>query len=113
MESQSNNAYNKTIGDTPFHILYGYHPSFIDTILCHSTSQETWDDVNQLQEKVRERILQEHLAWKNRFDNKHAEPEKYQVGEVVYIRKLPEPTGDYKTTNQISWTTGNNYCFTT
>jgi len=27
-ECQLNNAYNKTINDTPFHVWYGYLPSF-------------------------------------------------------------------------------------
>jgi transposase InsO family protein len=34
MECQLNNAINKTIGDTPFHVLYGYYPSVTDLKSC-------------------------------------------------------------------------------
>lgn len=44
VESQLNNAHNKTIGDTPFHILYGYYPSFEDVVLRHATNKEERSD---------------------------------------------------------------------
>ncbi|KAL4135431.1 hypothetical protein QTP88_007040 [Uroleucon formosanum] len=55
-----NNACNKTIGDTPFHALFGYYPSFRDGVLHHVTTNEVWDSAAQIQNKVRERISREH-----------------------------------------------------
>jgi len=36
VESQLNYSQNKTVGVTPFRILYGYHPSFHDGVLRHN-----------------------------------------------------------------------------
>lgn len=43
-ECHLNNAYNKTIADTPFYILNGHHPSFTDGMLRYSTGKEVKDD---------------------------------------------------------------------
>lgn len=94
VESQLNNAYNKTIGHTPFQVLFGYLPSFKDGVLRHTTTTERWEAVDQLRSKVRERIVAEHHIWKERYDPKHSQPVLYQVGEVVFIRKPPDVTGE-------------------
>lgn len=46
VESQLNNAYNKTIGHTPFQVLFGYLPSFKDGVLRHATTTERWKAVD-------------------------------------------------------------------
>jgi hypothetical protein len=43
-ECQLNNAYGSTLGDTPFHILYGFLPSFTDSILHQVIAEDTWDE---------------------------------------------------------------------
>lgn len=43
---------------------------------------------------MRERILEEHNRWKERYDAGHSKPVKYTVGEVVFLRKPPEYTGE-------------------
>jgi len=85
-------SYNKTIGDTPFHVLFGYYPSFRDGVLHHVTKNEVWDSAAQIQHKIRERISREHQQWKQRYDSKHVKPIRYEVGEVVFIRRPPEAT---------------------
>lgn len=66
-----NNACNKTIyGDTPFHILYEYYPSFKDGVLCNAT-EEVGSDVTMLQAVVREKIMKKHCLWKERYDAAH------------------------------------------
>jgi hypothetical protein len=49
VESQLNNSQNKSVGDTPFRILYGYHASFNDGVLRHITIEEEYKDVYKLQ----------------------------------------------------------------
>lgn len=93
-ECQLNNAYNKTLGDTPFHVLFGYRPSFNDGVLRHAVVTEEWDAVEQLQDEVRKQIAKKHKKWKSRYDSKHSLPIQYKVGEIVFIRKPPEATGE-------------------
>lgn len=94
VESQLNNAFNSTIGDTPFRVLYEYNPSYTDGILSSVTSKEQWDNVERLPEKVRERITAEHLKWKERYDARHAKPIRYHQGDRVFIKCVPESTGE-------------------
>jgi len=94
IECHLNNAYNKTIGDTPFHVLFGYYPTFRDGVLHRVTTNEVWDSTEQIQNKIRERIVREHQQWKQRYDSKHVKPIRYEIGEVVFIRRPPEVTGD-------------------
>jgi len=94
IECHLNNAYNKTIGGTPFHVLFGYYPSFRDGVLHHVTTNEVWDSTTLIQNRIRERISREHQQWKQRYDSKHARTIRYEVGEVVFIRRPPEATGE-------------------
>jgi len=100
IECHLNNAHNETIGDTPFHVLYDYYPSFSsissfrDGTLRHATTSELWDSSTQLQAKIRERIDREHDRWKQRYDSKHVKPVQYQAGDVVFIRRPTEATGE-------------------
>ncbi|CAI6354977.1 unnamed protein product [Macrosiphum euphorbiae] len=74
VECHLNNAYNKTIGDTPFHVLFGYYPSFRDGVLHHVTKVDEWDSTAEIQNKIRERITKEHQMWKQRYDSRHVKP---------------------------------------
>jgi len=56
VEYQLNNAYSKTLGDTPFHVLFGCRPSFNDDVLRHAVVTEEWDAVEQLQDEVRKKL---------------------------------------------------------
>ncbi|CAI6353555.1 unnamed protein product [Macrosiphum euphorbiae] len=94
VECHLNNAYNKTIGDTPFHVLFGYYPSFRDGVLHHVTKVDEWDSTAEIQSKIRERITKEHQMWKQRYDSRHVKPMQYSIGEVVFIRKPPDATGE-------------------
>jgi hypothetical protein len=58
-ECQLNSAYNKTLGDTPFHVLFGYRPSFKDSILHHLIAEDTWDDTERLKNNIHEKITVE------------------------------------------------------
>uniref|UniRef100_A0A2S2QN58 RNA-directed DNA polymerase n=1 Tax=Sipha flava TaxID=143950 RepID=A0A2S2QN58_9HEMI len=94
VECNLNNAYNKTIGNTPFHVLYGYFPSFKDGVLRHVVQDDAWEDSTRLQERVRERIAKEHELWKLRYDTKHSKPIVYKEGDIVYIKRPPKATDE-------------------
>lgn len=82
------------MGDTLFHVLYGYYPSFEDGVLSCVVNDEKLSDTRFIQSVVRKRILKEHQQWKERYDAAHSKPVKYKVGEVVFIRRPPEHTGE-------------------
>lgn len=94
MESQLNNAQNKTTGHTPFRSLHGYYPSFHDGALRHMTTEETYTDVEELRERVSARIEEEQRNWKQRYDKKHVRPAKYSIGEIVFLRRPAIYTGE-------------------
>jgi len=48
VESQLSNSQNKTVGNTPFRILYGYHASFREGVQRHITVEEEYEDVAKL-----------------------------------------------------------------
>lgn len=66
VERQLNNAYNKIIGNTPFHVLFGYSPSYNDGVLRHAMSIGKWENTQVLQEQVKKKIEQEYQKWKIR-----------------------------------------------
>lgn len=94
MECQLNNAVNKTIGDTPFHVLYGYYPSITDGVLSHVVTEQRYEDVNSLQQQIRQRILAEHKLWTEKHASSHGKPVQYTVGEVVFLKRGTTSTGD-------------------
>jgi len=94
IECHLNNAHNKTINDTTIHVLYGYYLSFRDGVLRHATTAEVWNSSQKIQTTIRERIDREHQMWKQRYDSKHVKPIHYKEGDVVYIRRLTEATGE-------------------
>jgi hypothetical protein len=99
-ECQLNSAYNKTLGDTPFHVLFGYRLSFKDSTLHHLIAEDIWDDTEGLQNNIREKITVEQQQWKERYDSRYAKSVYiyivyiYNVGDLVFIRKSPDVTGD-------------------
>lgn len=75
MECYLKNNTNKTIGDTPFHVLYGYYLSITDKILCHAiTENNNYEDVNALQQ-----ILEEHKLWTEKHSLSNGKPIQYEV----------------------------------
>lgn len=94
MECQLNNATNKTIGDKPFHVLYGYYPSVTDGVLSHAVTEPKYEDVGSLQQQIRQRILLEHKMWTEKHASSHGKPVQYEVGEVVFLKRATTSTGD-------------------
>lgn len=94
MECQLNNASNKTIGDTPFHALYGYYLSFTDGVLSHAVKETKYEDVSKLQQQIRQRILEEHQLWTERHAVNHGKLIQYEVGEVVFLKRATTSTSE-------------------
>jgi len=93
VESQLNNSVNKTIGDTPFHALFGYYANSNDGALARLVgNDQTWTNSVLLQTRIRDSIIKEHELWKIKYNAKHTNV-TYSVGEIVYLKRPPEYTG--------------------
>lgn len=95
IESFLNNAVNKTTNRTPFELIHGYTPDFYAAALQQLVDPaEERKDPNELREKARERILKEQEESKHAYDRRHFPAKLYGVGEVVFMRRGPEHTGE-------------------
>lgn len=89
-----NNVINKTTGVTPFQSLYGFKPNFHDGLLRKlATTSEEYEKPKVLQEEITERVPQEQMKYKERFDKNHYKHEGYNVGDIVYVKSPPVLTG--------------------
>ncbi|KAE9527039.1 hypothetical protein AGLY_013687 [Aphis glycines] len=94
VEYQLNNSYNKTIGDTPFKVLYGYYANFVDGELSSMVVPDQGvQNVRTVQEKVREKIMAEHQQWKLRENLNYST--KAHVSKLKAYH-LPEEEDDYE-----------------
>jgi ribosomal protein L21E len=57
-------------------------------------TEYTWDDTEGLQNNIREKITVEQQRWKERYDSRYAKSVIYNVGDMVFIKKSPDVTGD-------------------
>jgi len=95
VQCQLNNSHNRTIGDTPFHVLYGYYANIEGGALVSITEKnEEWQITGNIQAEVRERIKKEHELWKLRYNTGHNITIKYNIGDIVYLKRAPEQTGE-------------------
>ncbi|KAL4121226.1 hypothetical protein QTP88_013782 [Uroleucon formosanum] len=93
VESQLNNSVNKTIGDTPFHALFGYYANSNDEALARLVdNDQTWINSVSLQSRIRNSIIKEHELWKIKYNAKNTNV-TYSVGEIIYLKRTPEYTG--------------------
>lgn len=91
-----NTSFNKTTGRTPFEVLYGYvnhHDEGALRQMCHP-STATYQLPQQLQEQVRQTILREQQKTKAQYDRNRLKGVKYEVGEIVFVKKPADPTGE-------------------
>ena len=93
IERDLNNTVNKTTRKTPFELLHGYRPTFNDGVLksltAHADNIE-WTDPHNLQEQARQKIEAAQANYKRHYDRKHAKAPSYSIGEIVYMRKVPD-----------------------
>lgn len=85
-----NTAVNKTTSKTPYEALHGYLPRFRAGVLSSlSRTRNDYAPPEQLQGKAREIILHEQTKMKTRYDRRHFDGIRYEVGEVVVMLKQP------------------------
>lgn len=97
IERWLNTSVNKTTGKTPFELLYGYLPRFDDGILREITDvaeNEEYQSPNLLQQEARQEILLKQVKYKQHFDKKSFPGIKYDIGEIVVMRRAPAHTGE-------------------
>ena len=84
-----NTTYNKTTGSTPFECI------FEDARLVHATIDENETEVETREEhnrNIRERVEQHNERTKRRYDSTRFD-QKYDIGDVVVVRRLPTADG--------------------
>jgi len=90
VERMLNTSVNKTTSKTPYEALHGYFPRFRSGALSAlSRTKNESVPPEEIQEEVRKTILQEQLEMKKRYDRKHFDGIRYDVGEVVVMLKQP------------------------
>ncbi|CAI6344904.1 unnamed protein product [Macrosiphum euphorbiae] len=90
VERQMNTAVNKTTTRTPYEALHGYLPRFRPGALpTLSRTRNESSSPEEVQAEVRENIVREQKKMKNRYDRKHFDGIRYEVGEVVVMLRQP------------------------
>lgn len=87
-----NTTENGTTGKTPFKCLFGYTPRFEDAKLANEIVKENYEDPLKIQEKIRDRVKKIQEDYKRRHDKKKFQ-RRFNVGDIVALRKVPEITG--------------------
>ena len=93
VERNLNNAINRMTGKSPFELLHGYTPSFYDGRMRALTDEHS-ENPTELRKRTRERMILEQAKAKEFYDRRHCAARTYEIGQLVYIQRLPEATGD-------------------
>lgn len=95
VERKMNTAINKTMGCSPFECLYGYIPTYEDACMVNHANRDTdIQSVDEIRKKVRENVaksLEKSTAY---YDKTHCEGVKYEIGDIVAIKRKPTYTGE-------------------
>ena len=76
-------------------MLFGYNTRFQDVLSRQLTeNSETYKVPEELREKVRQRIEKEQKDAKARYDKKRVKNVKYQIGDIVFMSRKSEGTGE-------------------
>ena len=97
VERDINSATNKSIGMSPYEALFGYLPSFENDNCQEITDRvnnEEWVPPAELRKLVFENIEKTQNEMKSRFDKKRFDGVTYEVGELIFIKKPPDNTGN-------------------
>jgi len=90
-----NNSETKVTGKTPFEMLHGYRPRFLQGALrALSATEDDWTPPAELQARVRENMERIRDRRKAAYDLHRHDNTHYAVGEVVVMRRAPNSTGE-------------------
>ncbi|KAJ8915909.1 hypothetical protein NQ315_015524 [Exocentrus adspersus] len=89
-----NESINKTTQESPFKLLYGYHPRHDEGELRKLTVEDDYQRPEELQNSGRERIIQEQIKYKMKYDKNRYRNVHYDVGNIVYLKTVPTQTGE-------------------
>ncbi|KAF4526327.1 hypothetical protein B566_EDAN012253 [Ephemera danica] len=94
-ENALNCAVNASTKKSPFELLHGYKPRFHDGMfaLVNHPDNVQWTDPSELQAEARQEILSSQNQMKLRFDEHHCTAPQLIVGQLVFLQKNPEQTG--------------------
>ncbi|XP_044573403.1 uncharacterized protein LOC123257649 [Drosophila ananassae] len=94
-----NTMVNSTTKCSPFQLLYGYEPRDIlkNTLTSVIQNQEqrlmTDVELDTLRADAATRVNDQRAAAKKRYDEKHAKPTQYKLGDIVLVENEPSSTG--------------------
>jgi hypothetical protein len=95
-ERNLNNVVNNTTDKTPFEMLHGYSPRFNDGILriLADEEAEAWEDPAKIQSDTRKTIEDKQQKIKRYYDQRKTKTTKFDLGEIVVVRRIPSSTGE-------------------
>ncbi|KAJ8949496.1 hypothetical protein NQ314_008187 [Rhamnusium bicolor] len=94
-ERKINTAINKTLGCSPFECLYGYTPTYEDASMVNLATREVdIQSVDEIREKVRSNVAKSQNQSRAYYDRTHSEGVKYEIGDIVAIKRVPTYTGE-------------------
>lgn len=95
VQSAMNCTFNKSIGVSPIEALAGYKPRHMaDSRILNSVTNDLGQvDLEELRDKISERIAKDQKSQKERFDKLRASAIKYDEGQLVMVAAIPLSTG--------------------
>lgn len=96
IEKDMNAFHNKTTGVSPFEALYGYTPKHVDGDLQSITAiaeNSVWTPPQELRQLILSRIDEGQQKMKEQYDKHRWRGVTYDIGEIVYISRVPTATG--------------------
>lgn len=90
IERLLNTAVNKTASKTPYEALHGYRPRYVSSALSTlSRTKDDWLDPVKQQQQVRQTILKQQEAMKERYNGRHHDGIHFDFGEIVVMLRQP------------------------
>ncbi|KAF4525386.1 hypothetical protein B566_EDAN013237 [Ephemera danica] len=95
-ENFPNCAINASTKKSPFELLHGYQPRFVDGVFAQleHPDNQVWQDPAELQKVARDNVLQSQASMKVKFDQHHSQAPKLVLGQLVFLRRPPDHTGE-------------------
>lgn len=83
-----NSTVSSTTGKSPYEVFLGYRPRGVnDAYLSAEVCEDDPMDLGVLRGQVSERIAEQQLVQKRAYDNRHALPRIYEVGQQVLVKR--------------------------